>query len=239
METSWKDACIGAIIQVGVGYPFELLKVRSQLDPRKSIYTDISFLYRTSGVRSFYHGARLPLMWTALSFHSMFHVMNTVESTSFFKQHVIGGEERHRQVYSGSIAGAFMAVALNPCEIMKCYNQAHIPVSWKHIVARPARGLAPHVLREFVGFGSYFQIYTDMYRLARKESTLSASWCRFLSGALAGVGSAVVSYPFDLWKTRSQVLTTMRLRDLCMKGLALTLSRSFIVNGVIFLIIGE
>jgi hypothetical protein len=233
MQTSWKDAATGACIQIGIGYPFELLKTRSQLSSLP-VTADARRLFRRHGVRGFYHGAAIPFVLTMGSFHSTFFMMNTIESR------LLPPDDPDVQVYSSSIAGILSACVLNPFEVIKCHRQGRISLAWTDMIRERHlfRGLVPHVLREGVGFSSYFGSYLWLYRRSEGHAD-SAHWRRFACGAAAGVVSTMCAFPLDIWKTRSQVLTDSSCTRFPWSGLGVVIVRSFFVNGILFLVIGK
>lgn len=230
MQTSWTDATKATLIQIGIGYPFELLKTRSQLSaPRFSVTGDARMLFQKHGIRGLYHGAAIPFILTTLSFHSTFFMMNTIEREML-------PPSPDAQVYSSSIAGIISAIAMNPFEVVKCHRQGHIPIEWNSRLV--FRGIIPHILREGVGFSSYFGSYLWLYR--RSASYIEqARDRRFACGATAGVVSTLCAFPLDIWKTRSQVILGSSYTIFPWTGLGIVLLRSFFVNGMLFVAIGK
>jgi len=230
MQTSWSDATTGAFIHVGIGYPFELLKTRSQLStPGFSVVGDAGTLLRRHGMRGLYHGAAIPFVLTMVSFQSTFFMMNTIERELLTP-------DPDAQVYSSSIAGMISAVVMNPFEVVKCHRQGHIPFEWSPRLA--FRGIFPHILREGVGFASYFGSYLWLYRFSTVYIE-PARERRFVCGAVAGAVSTICAFPFDIWKTRSQVITGSTYRLFPWSGLIIVLVRSVLVNGTLFVAIGK
>jgi hypothetical protein len=138
------------------------------------------------------------------------------------------------QVYSSSIVGMISAIVMNPFEVIKCHRQAHIPFEWNPRLV--FRGIVPHIMREGIGFSSYFGSYLWLYRRSYIEP---AHESRFVCGAVAGAVSTICAFPLDIWKTRSQVIPISSYRFFPWLGLRIALVRSVLVNGMLFVAIGK
>ena len=233
MNTSWIDATTASVIQTVFGYPFELLKTRSQVSPSKyAMINDAITLYKHRGIAGFYNGAGLPFISTIFTYHSTFSLMNMIDSTLHIPN------DPRNQIYSSGIAGMIIACLTNTIEVVKCNRQVSChanPFKSSFLL----RGITPHVIREGLGYTSYFGIYIYACRFLQDHYDLT-TYSRFLSGAIAGVGSSMLVFPFDVWKTRSQVLSTHATPFFPpFIGVMLTITRAFIVNGMLFLFIGK
>ena len=116
------------------------------------------------------------------------------------------------------------------------------------------KGFGALMLRDVPGWGTYFFTYAFLKKLfgmeqAKKDGTENSALnmaIKFWAAGTAGQASWVVSYPFDIIKTKIQCTESRRvpLREVVkyiyategalgfFKGVSPTLARSFIVNGV-------
>ena len=108
MKTNGYTACIASVIQIGIGYPLELIKTQRQLYSQQSYPHIISKVYHGYGIRGFYHGAWTPFLMTNVSYQFLFHTMNSL--SPIFPS----------QIWTSSIAGMMWACFINPLEIRKC-----------------------------------------------------------------------------------------------------------------------
>jgi hypothetical protein len=206
-----------SIIQIGIGYPFELLKTRSQMNPNYQIKKDLHLLYKTGGIYNFYKGCLIPF------YTSIF--INQIQ----FQSYLLCKEKwNDHGFFGGMIGGVITSLVINPFEIMKCHKQNQQQMIFrKHWYIK---GLKWTILREIIGCTSYFCTYEYMYKWIH---------CSIISGGIAGITSLLLSYNIDVKKTQSQLnylSTKTHIQN--RKGLSLMMIRSFIVNGCTFFIIG-
>lgn len=248
MQTTWKDAWIASTIQIGVGYPWEVLKTRAQVSSSSSPFfyrKEIQTIVRQGGGwKAFYRGAFIPWIGTSFSFHSTFFLMNSLESGYILFYEKI--PHPHFQIWSSTIAGAMMAIIMNPMEVIKCHRQVGHPQfspSFSSFFIWGKRGVVPHILREIIGYQMYFRTY---FYLEPKSQVQT-----FFAGSMAGVVSTFFSFPFDVWKTRSHLLSRQNISFSELKetgkkwiqsqrrGLSVSFMRSFWVNGCLFLCLSK
>lgn len=195
-----------AINQIVIGYPLETLKIRSQARQQTS-FAIIKNLSNEKGVLGLYRGCFLPSV--VQTFIQPIHI------TTFHRLHHEYGFSAYT---SGFLSGGLLGILTNPFETLKSRTQNGIfqipPIRYLCF-----QGLVYNILRESVGTSSYWYIY-DIYR---------DQWNPFYGG-IAGVYSWLISYPFDLWKTRSQC--GLSVQSSFHYGLSMTLFRAFIVNSI-------
>jgi len=200
-------------INIGVGYPFELLKTRSQIIHPYHLFHDISFIYKKYHIKGFYNGSKIPFLLNVLTndfqFHSYFYMKEHYHFSGFL---------------SGAILGVFYGFFLNPFEVYKCKNQAFQiikqQVNWMN-------GMNWTLCREISGFSIYFGVY---------EKMMDEKYPIWLSGGISGSLSWMISFPFDHYKSHAQ--TNSKIKTPISKiGLFLMIMRSFLVNSLIFQIV--
>jgi len=119
--------------------------------------------------------------------------------------------------------GILNGIVLTPLEYWKVRDQHNLP---KKIIPK---GLTLTLAREIPGCASYF------YCL---DYTVKNNINSFLGGGIAGMSSWLLTYPIDVSKTRYQVDIPYQqiFRKPWFTGLSYCLLRSFITNGIGFVI---
>jgi hypothetical protein len=201
------------IIQIGIGYPFELLKTRSQMHHQYNIFTDMHILYKKKGIRSFYKGCGIPFVISV--------IINEIQFESYF---LMKNKYNDNGVLGGILGGITSGFIMNPFEIMKCHNQNNQKMIYTN--KWYMKGLKYTILREIMGCVSYFSIY----EIASNNYNIEP----FLSGGLAGICSQMINYKIDQKKTQVQLSYKGQTKFVSMTGLYLMIIRTFLVNGCIF-----
>ena len=97
----------------------------------------------------------------------------------------------------------------------------------------PLNGFCATYNRESIAFGLYFGSYNFLQNKYDNP---------FLNGGIAGIINWAYTYPIDVIKTRKQTYPELKYRDIIsnfnikdnIRGLNITIIRSFIVNASIF-----
>lgn len=119
--------------------------------------------------------------------------------------------------------GVLNGIILTPLEYWKVREQHNLP---KSIIPK---GFGLTLMREIPGASTYF--YCLDYTVKNKINP-------FLGGGMAGICSWLITYPIDVFKTRYQVDVPLKeiIRKPWFTGLSYCLLRSFLTNGIGFLI---
>lgn len=195
-----------AMNQIAIGYPMETIKIRSQARQCNlfMVYRNMS---KEGGIMGLYRGCALPFLVQIII--QPVHIMTFTHLNEYMPASM-----------AGACAGIGIGILTNPFEVMKSRIQNGIRQmpTCRYLVFR---GMHHNVLRELVGSAVYWHIY-DIFR---------DEW-NPIHGGIAGVGSWLASYPFDVWKTRNQC----GIENQCMPnfryGLSITMVRAFIVNAI-------
>lgn len=201
-----------SIIQIGIGYPFELLKTRSQMLKHYNLKNDILIL-KKKNLLSFYQGCG-PSFFISI-------ITNHIQFQSYL---ICKHEYKDNGLIGGIIGGFLSGIFLNPFEIIKCHCQnnqkIHFVPYWY------LSGIKYTLLRELIGNTTYFMTYEYCH-----EKIIDNS---FTSGGIAGVMSLLCSYRIDQKKTQMQLNYKQNHKFISWIGLKLMICRSFLVNSVIF-----
>lgn len=175
----------------------------------------------SEGIRSFYRGLASPLLTTSMLKSSAFTIYEITKS-------LLNGNNADNQpslgivFISGATAGAFVSLISSPLDMIKV--QMQMPNS-KNLYThsfdclsklvfnggykRMYQGLQGMLIRESVGFGTYFLSYETLCRASsptgnKKDISILT---KFLCGGCSGIILWCVIYPLDLIKTRLQTQT--------------------------------
>lgn len=195
-----------AINQIIIGYPLETLKIRSQAR-QWHLSTVLKNLSNEKGIVGLYRGCTLPSM-----------VQTFVQPVHIMCFHHLYYQYEFSAWTSGLLSGALLGGITNPFETLKSRTQNGI-LNVPSIRYLCYQGLFYNVLRESIGTGTYWYVYYMFHH----------EWNPFYGG-IAGVCSWIISYPFDVWKTRTQC--GLSVKSAFHYGLSITLFRAFIVNTV-------
>ena len=130
---------------------------------------------------------------------------------------------------SGFFTGLLCSPLINIFETLKVKEQTNIEINFNKIKKYTSKGIIATIFRESIGTSLYFGLY---YNLKEKKGP-------FLSGCFAGSISWILTYPFDVIKSRIQSGLCNSWYDAIKmgnfsKGLLVCVGRSFIVNGISF-----
>ncbi|CDO74751.1 hypothetical protein BN946_scf184411.g8 [Trametes cinnabarina] len=247
-----------------VGYPFDTVKVRFQNPQIASKYRSTLHAFytivREERIRGLYRGIAAPLV-TQLDDENDIPTLNQIN-------------------LAGAASGILSSLITTPAELVKIHQQSlvrtagsNIPLRdrdvilhiWRHYGLRGFyRGITATALRD-VGYGAYFAAYEATLRYwptPRNAADLNAEGSTLAShslvalltaGGMAGIAGWVVTFPFDVVKTRIQstaaaapnnpyrntwstIVASYRAEGLGVffRGLAPTLVRAIPVNMVTF-----
>ncbi|KAJ3215646.1 Mitochondrial carrier protein ymc2 [Dinochytrium kinnereticum] len=220
--------CVGGIVQVLTGQPFDTVKVRLQTQPDKysSLVDCIKKTYANEGFVGFYKGTLTPLIGIGACVSIQFGALEA--SKRYFASQNPSKDPNALtagQLYlSGAASGLANSFLSGPIEHVRTRLQIQAggaekaaykgpldfakKVVGQYGIAGLYKGQGITLLRECHGYGIYFLTYEAMIqrtmRLEKKaRSEISAlTQCSF--GALSGYTLWVMIYPIDVIKSRLQ-----------------------------------
>ena len=191
---------VGSAACVYTGQPFDTLKVRMQVQSGRveSAWKCLRGTVSNEGVLALWKGS-VPACIGAVSENAV------AFSTNGFLKRLLdlevdnsgtGDIQISGPLLTGAITGAFTAVVLAPCDILKCRAQIAIAQgkaahSVSHMVANIYKtkglrgfytGFGAQVMREIPFFSAFFGSYEILCQSFRKYTTLSDSKIYFISG---------------------------------------------------------
>ena len=220
---------VAGMTQTVIGHPFDTAKVRLQTSTMNLTNTFMSII-KKEGLRGFYKGYGPPLLTNSI-INSLIFGLNGY-FYDIYQNHFI----------SGYVSGSILSPIISVPQLIKCQIQKESRFIKKESdVIRemfkgklnPFTGLGATYYREAIAFSLYFGSYNYLQDKYNNP---------FLNGGLAGIINWTGTYPIDVIKTRKQTYPELRYRDIIrdfklkdsVKGLNITLLRSFIVNASIF-----
>eukprot|EP00054_Salpingoeca_dolichothecata_P033264 m.267243 g.267243 ORF g.267243 m.267243 type:complete len:296 (+) comp32667_c0_seq1:139-1026(+) len=215
---------VGGVCLVGVGHPFDLVKVRYQSGTAEgNVMSAVNQIYKLEGVRGFYKGMAAPIAGVtpmyALCFFGygvgkkIFCDEDTFRDINAYKMVQIG--------LAGATSAIFTTPILAPGERIKCYLQVqgaggkaakfNGPIDLaKHLyktggMASLNRGFCGTWARDSVASLAYFSTYEFLKaQFTPKDGTPSVGGT-FLAGGFAGMLNWLVALPLDTLKTKLQL----------------------------------
>jgi len=212
---SFEIGILCSVIQTGIGYPFELLKTRSQMCKYYNLKNDI-FILRKQNIFSFYKGCG-PAFFVSI-------ITNQIQFQSYL---ICKHEYKDNGLIGGLIGGFISGIFLNPFEIIKCHRQNNKII--RFLPFWYLSGMRYTLSRELIGNTTYFMTYEYCH-----ENIVDNS---FVCGGMAGVVSLLSSYKIDQKKTQIQLNYKNNHKFISWIGLKLMIFRSFLVNSVLFFVI--
>ena len=227
-ENIFISGFIAGGVQTILGHPFDTLKTRMQIY-KLPLISILQKMVKKEGIKSFYKGSLTPMVSGCIQNSIVF------TSENYFQKYI------KNNFFTGFLAGTLSSFVVSPAELIKCQIQNNMD---KHITIMDACklmkrkkinlycGLELTMIRDSFGLGTYFGSYNY---LQKKQNN------PFFNGGIAGVLSWIVSYPFDVIKTKKQItnqsyryiLSNINSKQL-VRGLNIVIIRSFIVNAGIF-----
>lgn len=223
---------IAGILQVIVGQPFDIIKVRIQAQSQKNpIYKNpfdcAKKIYKNEGLYTFYRGTLSPLVGIGACVSIQFGVNEACKR--ILKNHRKQKNLENPNNLSllqlatcGSIAGLANAVVAIPVEhirikmqvegtkLIKKYNGSFdclMKIYKEHGIQGIYKGGAPTLPREAIAYFFYFGMYEGLMQYSEKthgDRNSIPLWKVLFFGALAGYGEWVPGYPFDVIKSKYQ-----------------------------------
>jgi solute carrier family 25 carnitine/acylcarnitine transporter 20/29 len=216
---------VGGAVQVLVGQPFDLVKVRLQTGQYSTPLEAFTRTLSREGVLAFYKGTTAPLIGVGACVSIQFYAFHET------KRQLIAYNQKHGnpinsltypQFYlAGAIAGLANTIVSSPVEHLRILMQTQTDGRYRgpfdaakqivatHGVSGLFRGMGITFLREFQAYGIWF--LTFEYLMARecaKPSVISRNdiptWKLMTFGALAGEALWLASYPLDVIKSQVQ-----------------------------------
>lgn len=222
----------GGILQVLVGQPFDIVKVRMQTAP-KGTYSGMvqcaTGILTNEGPLAFYKGTLSPLLGIGVCVSIQFAVLES--SKRYFAaqnlKHGLGGPDGKefsggQLVVAGALAGIANGVVSGPVEHIRIRLQTQPSVNppyagpWdavrkitgQHGIAGLFKGQTATFSREAIGYGAYFWAYEALMRREMKRTGKSRDEIpatkTVLFGAAAGYALWACIYPIDVIKSRMQ-----------------------------------
>ncbi|XP_039258875.1 mitochondrial basic amino acids transporter-like [Styela clava] len=220
------SGCLGGVAGVLVGQPFDTVKVRLQTQSGTSLYRGVwhclTSIVKNESPRGLFKGMSSPLLGLSFINAIVFGVQAQVIT-------FLGRETTYTHFISGAFAGAVQCVICAPMELAKTQMQVQgigkkakksdnmykssidcIKKIYKsHGMKGCYKGMTLTLMRETPAFGCYFASYdilTSTVLLVDKTETyqLGTILKMMLSGGIAGILSWVITYPFDVLKSRLQ-----------------------------------
>ncbi|KAI8614436.1 putative YMC1-protein of the mitochondrial carrier family [Chytriomyces sp. MP71] len=224
--------CVGGIVQVLTGQPFDTVKVRlqTQSDQYKNMVDCVKKTLSQEGPAGFYKGALTPLIGIGACVSIQFSVLEATKR-HFVNQNASRNQQNPSQLsytqmfLSGSAGGVANGVLSGPIEHVRSRLQIQArsntpgaytgPIDFfkrvygQYGMAGIYKGQLITFIREFNGYGIYFLTYEAlMQRQMRIQKTTKRgdvpAWKQCLFGACSGYTLWMVIYPIDAIKSKIQ-----------------------------------
>lgn len=224
MDESWqrkaKDTFagfVGGAVQVLVGQPFDLVKVRMQTGQYKSIMETVTQTLAKEGPTAFYKGTTAPLLGVgacvSIQFYT-FHetkrqIMKATRRDLTFPQFYLAGA-------TAGIANSFVTTPIEHVRILMqtqkdnaykgpfdAAKQIATKYGWRAVY----RGFTVTTLREIQAYGTWFMTFEYLISTQTRNGVKRddiPTWKLMAFGALAGEALWLASYPLDVVKSQVQ-----------------------------------
>ncbi|CAF0707697.1 unnamed protein product [Brachionus calyciflorus] len=265
---SFIGGCLGGFAGIISSYPFDTLKVRIQnqhiSDIKYSGSLDcLSQIIKKETASALYKGMSSPLVGSMFINAVLFGVEENVRKMLHLNDAKYQTGQKTKEFYelyaiSGAIAGLTQSFLLSPVELVKIKMQipnCQYKSTWcctKEIIQNQGyrhllRGTWLTVLRDVPGVSSYFVSFEYICNSFKTSRDNLPVLHLLMAGGIAGCFSWLITYPFDVIKTRFQADQSYTgVRDCIRKslstegkrvffrGLAPTLLRAFPNNAAVF-----
>lgn len=209
---------VGGAVQVLVGQPFDLVKVRIQTGQYSSPLSAFYGTLKNEGLLAFYKGTAAPLFGVGACVSVQFYAFH--ETKRRLQLYNNRTQLALPQFYiAGACAGIANSIVTSPVEQLRILLQTQQHGEYKgprdalnKIVAQHGitkglyRGFAITMLREAQAYGIWFMTFE--YLISTQTCTIQRNdipaWKLMLFGALAGEALWILSYPLDVIKTKIQ-----------------------------------
>ncbi|KAJ3073564.1 Mitochondrial carrier protein ymc2 [Podochytrium sp. JEL0797] len=251
--------CVGGIVQVMTGQPFDTVKVRLQTQPDQysSMVDCVKKTVKNEGFKGFYKGALTPLIGIGACVSIQFSALEATKRY-FMSQNASRNQQNpqslsYTQMFlSGSASGVANSVLSGPIEHVRSRLQIQArsgvagayagPIDFfkrvygKYGIAGIYKGQGITLIREFGGYGIYFMTYEVlMQRQMKIQKTTKrgdiAGWMQCLFGAASGYTLWTVMYPIDAIKSKIQV-DSFELKDRKYTGIVDCVKKVMAAEGV-------
>jgi solute carrier family 25 carnitine/acylcarnitine transporter 20/29 len=251
---------VAGVLQVIVGQPFDIIKVRIQAqNPKKPIYKNpwdcAKKIYYNEGFYTFYRGTLSPLVGIGACVSIQFGVNEACKRflKRWRKEH---GKQNPNQLSllqlasCGGIAGLANSVVSIPVEHIRIKMQVEgtklikkYTGSWdclkkiylEHGIHGIYKGGLPTLPREAISYFFYFMIYEGLMQWSEKfhegDRANIPLWKVMTFGALAGLGEWVPGYPFDVIKSKFQADDAHNPKYTSIKSCAVDIYRTSGIRG--------
>lgn len=268
-STAFKDTLsdivasfVGSAACVYTGQPFDTVKVRLQVKSTEyqGMIDCFGRTIKQEGVFALWRGS-MPAFLGALSENAMAFATNGIlkrlTPQETYKDSLV------MPFVTGGITGSFSAMALCPCDVLKCRAQVNIAkgiqsqsmkqmlielIQQKGFIRGIYTGFSAQLLRDIPFYSSFFGSYDILCRYFKQHSTLSDTTIYFISGGIAGQIGWIVSIAPDSIKSRMQtsiqptniletyreIVKTRGIRGLFV-GIEVAIVRAFPANAALFL----
>lgn len=212
----------GGLVSVGLGQPFDLVRVRLQAANSSNVLKTTSQIWTQESPRAFYKGATMPFIGSGASVAVQFTVFHRVKQ--WFEQRSQADNVSLRRIYlAGFAAGIANSVITGPVEHIRTRMQMQphgtarlYTSSWDCVRKVFAKAGVPGlyksypvaIAKESQAFGCYFAAFEgSLYWLCKitgKQRKAVGAFELIPCGALGGIGFWVGSYPIDVIKNKLQ-----------------------------------
>jgi len=255
---TFKDFCCGTIagwLQVFVGQPFDLLKVRIQsqspINPKYNGTIDcFQKIAKNEGYLTFYKGSLSPLVGVGACVSIQFGVNEAMKRIVKKYQ-----KKEHLSLLTlstcGAIAGLANSVVSIPCEHIRIKMQIQgtklikkytgsvdcvIKIYKENGIRGIFHGGMSTLPRELVAYFFYFGTYEGLMEYTSKNYYFSDRsqihmWQILLFGALSGFGEWLPGFPFDVIKSKIQADDTKNPKYKSWLGCAKSIYRTSGIKG--------
>jgi len=212
---------LSGIAQILVGYPLDTMKVLKQNNIKINMKNSLN-----------YNGVKYPLQLSIISNSIVFGISNTLNKYYIYQYSTNKKINNNINMFiNGYVAGIVSSPFVYIYDIKKTNVQTNNNNKLKDFMIKSKfNGLFMTIMRESIGFGTYFCVY-DLLKNEYKYNTE-------ISGGLAGVTNWTITYAIDVIKNRQlsnniSIIEAYKMKNM-FSGYKYCLLRAFIVNSLIF-----
>ena len=212
---------LSGIAQILVGYPLDTMKVLKQNNIKINMNNSLN-----------YNGVKYPLQLSIISNSIVFGISNTLNKYNNYQYSTNKKINNNINMFiNGYVAGIVSSPFVYIYDIKKTNVQTNNNNKLKDFMIKSKfNGLFMTIMRESIGFGTYFCVY-DLLKNEYKYNTE-------ISGGLAGVTNWTITYAIDVIKNRQlsnniSIIEAYKMKNM-FSGYKYCLLRAFIVNSLIF-----
>lgn len=211
--------CLGGLFGTLASHPLDTIRIRLQIqDSHNKAYTGISdWCFKTvkfEGVSGLFKGIT-PIVLSQWPVYAL--VFAGKEFGGRLWDKYTNYSETNKSLIAGCIGGAVSTIIACPAELLKIRSQSNTKskTNYGKLLRQMAekegkmsvyKGYVPTILRDIPAYAVYFGIFDIGWQKFIKQT--DPKWKELLTqlvlGSLAGIGSVVVPYPFDIIKTLMQ-----------------------------------